>query len=410
VRCSSDDPFNDFRRQFDNEAHVLQATRDLQHEHMIRWLAAYSRGTGEYSFMFPWAEGGTLREYWGYKDMTGSSGGSIRRQIVASLQQFRGMADALAQLHNRNIRHSDVKPENTLVFPAHDSVTGTWVVSDFGLSKQHNSVTSERGPTGTRRSSVQYEAPEAEDAIVRGGILTRLSDIWSLGCIITEHLIWLLYGHDELLRFGSGLSDTSSKGNNLSFFGRDPFSNAPFLKGSVPIWIGHMRNDSRCAPGTALRQLLDFVEDHLLVTTIRRSWGQLPPEQPQPLLELQILPGQPDVLDEQPKFLGPGVLPEVLGPGMRAAAWELRRKLDEILLTENSDGFFCAEGWGEHRKGPDVTSASRRQPSRSDFLSPDSAYQRSFQRAPQASAMHLRTNGTQNDVCGAPRWTLLMFS
>jgi serine/threonine protein kinase len=398
MRASTDDPYNDFRNQFDNEAHILQATRDLHHDHMIKWLASYSRGTSEYSFMFPWAEGGTLREYWGYKDMTGCTSNNIHRHIVASLQQFRGMADALAQLHNKNIRHGDVKPENTLVYPALGSVTGTWVIADFGLSKQHNSNTSERGPTGTRRSSFQYESPDAMHALTKGGKYSRLSDLWSLGCIITEHLVWLLYGHSELLRFGSGLSDPSSKDSSPSFFGRHSNSKNAFLKGSVAMWIVHMLDDSRCAPGTALRKLLDFVKDHLLVMGSRWNWGQRLPGQPQPLPEQPPQPGQPDRLHRQTTLLGPGLLPDVLELGKRAAAWELRRKLDEILLTENSDDFFCAEGWRDQRKGPDTSAASQWEPSRDDFLHPDTALYRPPSRPPQASAIPLDTNVVPTNV------------
>ena len=46
---------------------------------------------------------------------------------------------------------------------------------------------------------MQYEAPEAIGEL--NGPRSRLYDVWSMGCITLEFIIWLLYGNDELNNF-----------------------------------------------------------------------------------------------------------------------------------------------------------------------------------------------------------------
>jgi serine/threonine protein kinase len=57
--------------------------------------------------IFPWADGGNLKEYWktlAEKERTPDLG-------VWALRQMLGLSEALAALHEKNCRHGDLKPD-----------------------------------------------------------------------------------------------------------------------------------------------------------------------------------------------------------------------------------------------------------------------------------------------------------
>ncbi|CCF42997.1 TOL [Colletotrichum higginsianum] len=71
----------------------------------------------------------------------------------------------------------------------------------MGLAKRHSFATQERPkPTTTNSATILYEAPEAKTSLGKKA-RSRQYDIWSMGCIITEWMIWILYGNTELKRF-----------------------------------------------------------------------------------------------------------------------------------------------------------------------------------------------------------------
>jgi serine/threonine protein kinase len=127
--------YTDFHAQFSNEAKALMDIRDLKHPHIIQWLAAFTRGS-EYYLMFPWADGGNLRDLWMEQRPQWVDLDKIRELVWEALQQFRGLANALVKLHmDKLYRHGDVKPENILRFRDEKTVTGILQIADFGLVK-----------------------------------------------------------------------------------------------------------------------------------------------------------------------------------------------------------------------------------------------------------------------------------
>jgi len=75
--------------------------------------------------------------------------------VWEALQQFRGLADALVKLHLEKLyRYGDVKPEKILHFRDRRTETGILQIADFGLVKQHNSLTVRHGPTATRHTTL----------------------------------------------------------------------------------------------------------------------------------------------------------------------------------------------------------------------------------------------------------------
>ncbi|KAK1977645.1 heterokaryon incompatibility protein-domain-containing protein [Colletotrichum cereale] len=80
----------------------------------------------------------------------------------------------------------------------------------MGLAKRHVVATKDRSClTSTRSATILYEAPETETALGNKP-RSRQFDIWSMGCIVTEWVIWVLYGNESLQMFYRELKGYSS--------------------------------------------------------------------------------------------------------------------------------------------------------------------------------------------------------
>lgn len=267
-----DTEFTEFQAQFNNEAKALMDIRDLKHPHIIQWLGAFTRGPEHY-LMFPWADGGSLRDFWKRQNPARMDTNGIRDLVWEALNQFRGLADALLKLHvEKFYRHGDVKPENILRFLDGKTTTGILQIADFGLAKQHNGPTMRRGPTATRHTTLQYESPEAEEAMKGEAPLSRLSDIWSLGCVFFEYIVWLMYGTNEAERFNNDLKGKTRHDGTAPFYLRRAAGQA-ILNPEVDKWFNHMKRDPNGSDDTALGSLLSIIHDFMLTTgPIRDNW------------------------------------------------------------------------------------------------------------------------------------------
>jgi serine/threonine protein kinase len=87
--------------------------------------------------------------------------------------------NAMEYIHEKEIRHKDIKPANILLTPT--SVYYT----DFGISQDLSDLIRDRGDTrtdGPYRGTARYFAPEVARDELRG----RSADIFSLGCVFSE--------------------------------------------------------------------------------------------------------------------------------------------------------------------------------------------------------------------------------
>lgn len=149
---------------------------------------------------------------------------------------------------------------------------GTWKIADMGLAKHHVAATRARGPTSTRHGTPSYEPPEA--FLNTSSARSRLYDIWSMGCITLELIIWLLYGYDELNKFNGNMKNTL--GQPKWYWERVNGSNVARVHPNVAACIAHIKRDPECQikdengneKKTAISELIQLVETKLLVVPL----------------------------------------------------------------------------------------------------------------------------------------------
>ncbi|GKT96981.1 heterokaryon incompatibility protein [Colletotrichum tofieldiae] len=210
LKKANNDP--ELAKYFDKEAKNLEKLRTYKSKHLIKPIAAYEH-RGDRCLIFPWADKGNLYQYWGQCD------GNPEMSWIT--HQLSGLFSALKELHQANCRHGDLKPENILLYvnEANDTILQ---IADLGLTTFHEQDASTRirraanlhtaTPPGTSR----YEPPETDQDRVEDqnkGIEDRIKnpevhearsrayDIWSMGCIVLELLIWLSNGFDTVDKF-----------------------------------------------------------------------------------------------------------------------------------------------------------------------------------------------------------------
>lgn len=173
------------------------------HEHLTPLKGTFRRGEVLY-MLFPWAEGGNLHQYWYDKgDLKAEPTYKVKNWIR---EQFGGLLGALDVLHNQyNYHHGNLKPENILVFDlkgrakarAKARPLGRLALADIGLT-----------PTKLMSGAQRYEPPEADERHPRHDEpRSRLYDVWSLGCVFLEFIIWLCRGTKGIEDFNTSLGD-----------------------------------------------------------------------------------------------------------------------------------------------------------------------------------------------------------
>ncbi|PVH70936.1 kinase-like protein, partial [Cadophora sp. DSE1049] len=188
------------------EVAALGLVRRFQHEHLIKFIATYSQ-LGYHHLIFEWANGGNLRELWRKKKPSIPNHTYVIRWAV---EQIAGLAEALCTLHNPkgvkdlNCRHGDLKPENIVHSTKTNGPFGILQITDMGLAKVNDQKTMLRQTSGTVGSTIRYQPPEfnfRESSQIVQTPTSRSFDVWSMGCIVLEFVVWLLYGNEELHNF-----------------------------------------------------------------------------------------------------------------------------------------------------------------------------------------------------------------
>ena len=182
-----------------NEVRVLNQLQTFKNPHIVELLS--SGCTSENCVLvFPLAKG-NMDELMRSRPPAPNVG-STAAWVV---KQMQGLAKALQCLHTGDDknkfcgRHGDINPGNILWF---DDDARTLAIADFGCSEFHSFPWQpsiyKAFCEGTYLSSSDYRdrpyaAPESEISNPIGSD-RRASDIWDMGCVFLEFLVWILEG------------------------------------------------------------------------------------------------------------------------------------------------------------------------------------------------------------------------
>ncbi|KAF5003963.1 hypothetical protein FDECE_9526 [Fusarium decemcellulare] len=239
------------------------------HPHLLRAIAT-CMVCSKYYILFPWAEGGDLNEVWKRrKDETGDA-----NLVLWSLKQMAGLVDALRLMHGINHRHGDLKPGNILSFPrgnpfcrSREGLEETLVIADYGVSQRHKQATYERKEgTNTRATTPSYEAPEADGD--QTDPRSRKYDLWSVGCIFLEFVVWLLYGYRAVKGFERHrIAKGKMNGGYPCFYSTedDEEQSRVEVNEAVNDAVTAILNDPRCTESTAIGDLVGLIPKCLLL-------------------------------------------------------------------------------------------------------------------------------------------------
>lgn len=170
------------QRIFDNEIKILRHL--ASHHHFIRIFATYIAKHEFGLILQPVADSGDLDAFL-YEcreeaEERGAFGNETLDQTkIAILQRAFGcLANGLEFMHQRRVRHKDIKPRNILIHQ------GLVLYTDFGYSLDSSQSDDN---TTTRYSEIlnrRYSAPE----VLQHEPRNSSSDIFSLGCVFIEML------------------------------------------------------------------------------------------------------------------------------------------------------------------------------------------------------------------------------
>ena len=190
---------------------MLDELRKYPNDRIVTHVATWTQDD-RYYMLFPYAQF-NIRQYMSRR----SFGKPTKKNILWLLDQLRGLANALREIHNLStsddaagspsnllapraeIRkagwHHDLKPSNILVLGNPNPFNFEFHIADLGLVKVHNyhfGDDDKKVPIGTRT----YEPPEAAK-----GLTSRPHDIWSMGCVFLELLIWAVFDYESVKTF-----------------------------------------------------------------------------------------------------------------------------------------------------------------------------------------------------------------
>jgi serine/threonine protein kinase len=184
---------------FHNEVTIIRGLS--KHRHIVSVFATYVTRRHFGIVLQPVASDGDLEhflaDYWNNIHDSNDSDSSTRctTTMAAILEQgFGCLAAGLAFMHEKKIRHKDIKPHNILVHKSR------MIYTDFGYS--FDSTGFSRSTTfGTPSAFTRkYSAPEVLDYDNRNS----KSDVFSLGCVFIEMLFALtLTLHQEITSFAA---------------------------------------------------------------------------------------------------------------------------------------------------------------------------------------------------------------
>jgi serine/threonine protein kinase len=185
-----------------DEAELLFLLGSHKHENLVRLLTAYSQD-GVPNLIFERADM-DLHQFMLLRERTAEF-----KDDRAVVKAIHGLSSGLKYIHSFDLResyhvhtsvagilgcHQDIKPRNILVRGQ------DFILADFGLMRLK--AREQDSKTFWKDGTFEYGAPECRNPeTLQQGRVGRASDIWSLGCIVSELMVYLRRGHDGLLTF-----------------------------------------------------------------------------------------------------------------------------------------------------------------------------------------------------------------
>jgi len=192
-----------FRRDADRESAFLKRLARHPHEHITTFYTAFEYDTKLY-FIAELAE----------MDLESFMGNHPDREDIGDLDrnwfltQLKGLANALVTIHDLMvIHHHAIKPANILVFkdpPA--GVKHRMKFTDFGSSG--NGIS--EGTDVSAKSGNNWTTPTLPPEAHGRKLSSRPRDVWSLGCVVLDLLIWYHEGWEAVKKFRSETVSESS--------------------------------------------------------------------------------------------------------------------------------------------------------------------------------------------------------
>lgn len=427
-----DNPIYDIDEEWRREAKAHMQLNN-KNDHLIRAFAAYrqvatDRQNDRYHLVLEWADGGNLLSFWDQNrnPQVGDDVKQSRERVMDVLEQLRGLADALVEMHatpdespnrrnsdlgsprlsparglsvteaslgptptsaveadppsfnfrvtedpgevggnvpsvsvsppesdglsrlssNSNSptwRHGDIKPANILRFTGgnKDAWIGTLKLADLGRARQHLVRTQWR-KTQEREfwRTIWYEPPDLtrEKRRQAQGKISRLFDIWSVGCVIFETILWLLYGYDSIKAF----QDASGLATNT--------------EGATPYW--YKDSSGTYVVSKTVANWMDYILEH--DPERNSAIGDLVRLVQKRLLKID-LPPDSDKYTE----------------GCRTNAMDMWKQLDQIIQTAEKNETYKYSGAVRSNislpQNAELSTAQRLQTGSSLHLSPDVA-------------------------------------
>ncbi len=256
------------RQRFRKELETLKILNQGHSRYIIKLLASFSC-SDYHGLLFPWAEM-NLHEV--FADNISSSEESFAETWI--LRQMTGLAQGLSVIHQRpdlhdgNIlygRHGDLHPLNILLVKTLDDPSinekGVLQLSSMGQVEFFRSPEEFSIP----KNAGMYEAPECQLEHAAGPSY----DMWSLGCIFLEMLVWLSSGSQGLHQFSRArLNPDPIYGERVQddyFFtllAKEGKYVGAELRPSVKSWI--RRCQGHWETGSVFRKVLCIIEGHML--------------------------------------------------------------------------------------------------------------------------------------------------
>ncbi|TRX89299.1 hypothetical protein FHL15_009736 [Xylaria flabelliformis] len=235
---------------FDKEAQNLERVQRIESEHIIKPIAAYQKGNAR-CLLFPWAHGGNLATYWEKQNEIRSELGNL--QWI--MKQLVGICSALVVLHkDANNGHEE----------------GCLKIADMGLSTFHDEEanTKQRNRDGvmtkTPSGTFRYEPPEMDRNRASGKPRSRQYDIWSMGCIMIDLLVWLLYGYEAVMSFRQATTQFWERTSPAKYY----------ISSYVDACMDIMENDLEGK--VVYRSLLELVRGRVLIVDVSAEYKSSP--------------------------------------------------------------------------------------------------------------------------------------